>query len=89
MWVIGKVDPINNFVHEVGFVHQTTNLSPNRMASRVLASYHSCGGRFHSPTAQLRTRYSSFVAASSSGSWPRVRTARRSFEFKDSFAFVV
>jgi hypothetical protein len=36
--------PISNFVREVGFVHQTTNLSPNRMANWVLASHHSFGG---------------------------------------------
>ena len=81
--------PISNFMHEVGFVHQTTNLSPNRMANWVLASHHSRGGRFHASTARLRTRCFSFIAASSPGSWPRMRTARRSFEFKASIAFVV
>ena len=30
--------PISNFVREVVFDHQTTNLSPNRMANWVLAS---------------------------------------------------
>ena len=39
--------PIRNFVRGVGFDHQTTNLSPNRMANWVLASHHSRGGRFH------------------------------------------
>jgi hypothetical protein len=81
--------PISNFVRGVVFDHQTTNLSPNRMANWVLASHHSRGGRFHASTARLRSRYSSFIAASSPGKWPRVRTARRSFEFNASIAFVV
>lgn len=38
--------------------------------------------------AWFRTRYNSFIAASSLGKWPRVRTARRSFEFSASIAFV-
>jgi hypothetical protein len=29
--------PISNFVRKVGFVHQTTKLSPNGMANWVLA----------------------------------------------------
>jgi hypothetical protein len=46
--------PIINFVRGVGFIHQTTNLSPNRMANWVLASYHSRGGRLQSSAARLR-----------------------------------
>jgi hypothetical protein len=38
---------VSNFVREVGFVHQTWNLSPKMMANWVLASNHSRGGRFH------------------------------------------
>ena len=49
-----RVGPISNFVRGVGFVHQTVNLSPNRMANWVLASHHSRGGRFHASTARLR-----------------------------------
>ena len=71
------------------FRHLLTNLSPKTMANWVLASNHSRGGRFHSSAAWLRTRYSSFVAASSFGKWPLVRTARRNFEFSASMAFVV
>jgi hypothetical protein len=41
------------------------------------------------PAALLRTKYSSLMAASSFGKWPRVRTARRSLEFSASIAFVV
>ena len=52
--------PISNFVREVGFEHQATNLSPNRMANWVLASHHSRDGRFHASIARLRTRYRSF-----------------------------
>jgi hypothetical protein len=59
------------------------------MANWVLASNHSRGGRFHSSTTRLKATYSSLIAASSPGSWPCVRTARRSFEFKASIAFVV
>ncbi len=65
-------------------MHRTTNLSPNRMANWVLASHHSRGGRFHSSTARLRTRYSSFIAASSPGKWPRVRTATDALEVAGS-----
>src|SRR5690606_34378803 len=46
-------------------------------------------GRFHSWAAWLRTRYNSFMAASSLGKWPLVLTARRSLEFSASMAFVV
>jgi len=38
--------------------------------------------------ARFNTRYSSFVAASSEGKCPLVLTARRSFEFSASMAFV-
>ncbi len=69
--------------------HAVTNLSSNMMANWVLASHHSRGGIFHSPATWRKTRYSSFIAASSVGKCPRVRTARRSFAFKDSMAFVV
>ncbi|CAM5602848.1 hypothetical protein ATER59S_05513 [Aquamicrobium terrae] len=47
------------------------------------------GGRFHSSAAWFRTRYNSFMAASSLGKWPLVRTARRSFEFNASIWLVV
>ncbi|MFN7595060.1 MAG: hypothetical protein ACK5PU_05585, partial [bacterium] len=43
----GEVGPIRNFVREVSFLHQTTNLSPNRMENWVFASHHSRVGRFH------------------------------------------
>src|SRR5271156_1351114 len=58
-------------------------------ANWVFASAHSRGGRFHSAAAWFKTRYSSFVAASSEGKRPLVLTARRSFEFNASMAFVV
>ena len=41
-----------------------------------------------SAAAWFKTRYSSFAAASSDGKWPLVLTARRSFEFNASIAFV-
>ena len=43
----------------------------------------------HSFSDRFKTRKSSFIAASSVGKWPLARTARRSFEFKASMAFVV
>jgi hypothetical protein len=43
--------PISDFVHEVAYVNETMNPSPNRMANWVLASHHSRGGRFHTSTA--------------------------------------
>ena len=61
----------------------------NMTANCVFASAHSRGGRFQSATAWFRTRYSSFVAASSEGKCPLVLTARRSFEFNASIALVV
>ncbi|ESY67335.1 hypothetical protein X743_27050 [Mesorhizobium sp. LNHC252B00] len=56
------------------FRHWLTNLSPKTTANWVLASNHSRGGRFHSSAAWFSTRYSSFMAASSLGKCPRVRT---------------
>jgi transposase len=69
--------------------HWPTKRSPKTTANCVLASSHSRGGRFQSWAARLRTRYSSFIAASSFGKWPLVRTARRSLEFSASMALVV
>ena len=69
--------------------HALTNLSSNMMANWVLASHHSRGGIFHVCATWRKTRYSSLIAASSVGKWPRVLTARRSFAFKASIAFVV
>jgi hypothetical protein len=37
---------------------------------------------------RFNARYSSFIAASSVGKWPRARTARRSFAFRASMALV-
>ena len=59
------------------------------MANCAFASNHSRGGRFQSSLARFSTRNSSLVAAASLGKCPRARTARRSFEFKASMAFVV
>jgi len=51
-FTVGQIaGPVSNFVREVGFVHQTVNLSPKMMANWVLASNHSRGGRFHSSAA--------------------------------------
>src|ERR1700677_643378 len=69
--------------------HAFTKRSLNMTANCVFASAHSRGGRFHSAAAWLRTKYSSLAAASSEGKCPLVRTARRSFEFNASIAFVV
>ena len=69
--------------------HVFTKRSLNMMANCVFASAHSRGGRFHSAAAWFKTRYSNFVAASSEGKCPLVRTARRSLEFSASMAFVV
>jgi len=68
--------------------HAVTNLSSKMMANWVLAPHHSRGGIFHSPATWRKTRYKSFIAAPSVGSRARVRTARRSFAFKDSKALV-
>jgi len=69
--------------------HEFTNRSLNMTANWVFASAHSRGGRFHSAAAWFKTKYSSFVAASSEGKCPLVLTARRSFELSASMAFVV
>ncbi len=65
------------------------NRSSNRMASWAFAMPHSRGGIFQSLVTWFKTRNSSFSALSSVGKWPRVRTARRSFAFSASMAFVV
>jgi len=73
-----------------GRFHQfSLNLSSNRIANWALAIVHSRGGILHSFCARFNTRKSSFSALSSVGKCPRARTARRSFAFKDSIAFVV
>ena len=69
--------------------HEFTKRSLNMTANCVFASAHSRGGRFHSAAAWFKTKYSSFVAASSEGKCPLVLTARRSLEFSASMAFVV
>jgi hypothetical protein len=69
--------------------HELTKRSLNMTANCVFASAHSRGGRFHSAVARFKTRYNNFVAASSEGKCPLVLTARRSFEFSASMAFVV
>ena len=61
----------------------------NRMASCALAIHHSRGGIFHSFAARFNTRNRSLSALSSVGKCPLVLTARRSFAFKLSMAFVV
>ena len=71
------------------FHYWPMNRSPNMTANWVRASVHSRGARFQTSAAWLRTRYSSFNAASSLGKWPRVLTARLSFEFSASMALVV
>jgi len=63
--------------------------SSNRMANWFFASTHPRGGCFHASDERLRTRYSSFMAASLFGKCPRVRIALRSFEFSASIALVV
>ena len=65
------------------------NLSSNRIANWALAIAHSREGILHSFAARCNTRYRSFRALSSVGKCPRARTARRSFAFKASIAFVV
>ena len=69
--------------------HEFTKRSVNMTANCVFASAHSRGGRFHSAVARFKTKYNSFVAASSEGKCPLVLTARRSLEFSASMAFVV
>jgi hypothetical protein len=63
--------------------------SPNRMANWALASDHSRAGMVHSFSDRFKTRNSNFVAASSVGKCPLMRTALRSFEFSASIALVV
>lgn len=46
---------------------QLKNRSPKMTANCVFASTHSRGARFHCSAALLRTRYNSFIAASSPG----------------------
>jgi hypothetical protein len=59
------------------------------MANQALPVRHPRDGRLNSSTARLTSSYGSFIAASTPGKWPRVRAARRSFEFKASITFVV
>ena len=80
---------LSEFLCEAGFHYACTKRSLNMTANCVFASAHSRGGRFHSAAAWFKTRYSSFAAASSEGKCPLVLTARRSFEFSASIAFVV
>ena len=54
-------------MREAVFRHWQTNLSSKTTANWVLASNHSRGGRFHSSAALFKTKYSSFIAASSFG----------------------
>ena len=75
-------------MREAVFRHWQTNLSPKTTANWVLASNHSRGGRFHSSAALFKTKYSSFIAASSFGKCPLARMARRSLAFSASIAFV-
>ena len=84
-----RVGDCQNFCVRPVSHHEFTKRSLNMTANCVFASAHSRGGRFHSAAAWFKTRYSSFVAASSDGKCPLVRTARRSFEFNASMAFVV
>ena len=80
----------SEFVCEAGVCrHEFTNCSLNMTANCVFASAHSRGGRFYSAVARFKTKYNSFVAASSEGKCPLVLTARRSLEFSASMAFVV
>ncbi len=83
-----RLGGLSEFLCEAVILHARTNRSLNMTANCVFASAHSRGGRFHSAAAWFRTRYSSFAAASSEGKCPLVLTARRSFEFNASIAFV-
>src|SRR4051812_27479255 len=84
---------IGNSVYGRAVEHQPAmalvKRSPKRTANWALAIAHSRGGILHSFSARFKTRNRSFIAASSVGKWPLARTARRSFEFKASMAFVV
>jgi hypothetical protein len=64
------------------------NRRPNSMANRALASDHSRAGIVRSFSDLFDTRNSDLIAASSVGKCPLARTARRSFEFSASMAFV-
>jgi transposase InsO family protein len=77
------------FLCEAVIRHEFTKRSLNMTANCVFASAHSRGGRFHSAAALFKTKYSSFVAASSEGKCPLVLTAGRSLELSASMAFVV
>jgi hypothetical protein len=59
------------------------------MASWLLTACHSRTERFHPVEGAFSARWIDFAAASSDGTWPRVRTARLIFEFSASLAFVV
>ena len=80
---------LSEFLCEAVIRHARTKRSLNMTANCVFASAHSRGGRFHSAAAWFKTKYNSFIAASSEGKCPLVLTARRSFEFSASMAFVV
>src|SRR5271157_5329039 len=84
-----RLGDCQNFCVRPVIRHEFTKRSLNMTANCVFASAHSRGGLFHSAAAWFKTRYSSFVAASSEGKCPLVLTARRSFEFNASMAFVV
>lgn len=71
------------------FRHAILKRPSKRMANWALAMVHSLAGIFHSFAARFNTRNRSFMALSSVGKCPRVRTARRSLAFSDSMAFVV
>ena len=83
---------VRNFVYgpRVDHLFQAARRrSSKRMANCDLAMAHSLVGILHSFSARFKTRKSSFMALSSFGKWPRVRTARRRLLFRASMAFVV
>jgi hypothetical protein len=65
---------MRNFVREAVLRHWQTNLLPKTTANWVLTSNHSRDGRFHSSAALFKTKYSSFIAASSFRNCPLART---------------
>lgn len=73
---------VGNFVCGEAIGHQAVialmKRSPKSTANCAFAMFHSRGGIFHSFSDRFKIRYSSLVAASSLGKWPRARTARRS-----------
>src|SRR5579862_9620506 len=75
-----KSGDYRNFCVKPVIRHEFTNRSLNMTANCVFAWAHSRGGRFHSAAAWFKTKYNSFVAASSEGKCPLVLMARRSFE---------